>query len=460
VIYRYGTMERTTCDECGVEVKKKNQWRHNKFHKRFETLHPLRRNPRASDGDQKRSTSTNSSREENFVIRRAARRLYTLESVWVPYYAQRAAIRKEFPTLSVRTTEIMQLTTKTVFQRVREELKTAAPYIRKRGLATGVELGAGTATRANLPTPAMEAPLHSQEITSEGDTQSVPEEEELPPPDIEIGDLDDYDSEVITQPTTDQEEVRDRPKNAQAGSPQQKAGAALPGHTSPAATSATALEAKTVQKADRVTDKYTTKKDSHRPQERELCPTLQTPPQPKPDVLKQSVKDMAVELTCRDTAETSRNGDRRDVVRRESTQRVNYQAEKRKRNTAESSSPVCAAQGERDGKKKRSMDKSPVSKRPTGDRPSRTAGERARDEVPVRSRAHRVPSEYTHRSRSTENMNNRRDRYRRDHDWRPNSEVRRGESMDSEMQSYLRRMDLILQKMQRRELPEKMCFRR
>ena len=208
-----------------------------------------------------------------------------------------------------------------------------------------------------------------------------------------------------------------------------------------------------MQKTDRDTKKYTTKKGLHRPQERELCPTLQTLPQPKPDVLKQSMKDMAVELTCKDTAVTSRNGDRRDVVRRESTQRVNYQAEKRKRNTAESSSPVCAAQGERDGRKKRSMDKSPLSKRPTGDRPSRTAGERARDEVPVRSRAHRVHSESTHRSSSTENMTNRRDRYRRDHDWRPNSEVRRGESMDSEMQSYLRRMDLILQKMQRRELP-------
>jgi len=332
-------------------------------------------------------------------------------------------------------------------------MKTAAPYVRRRSLATGVEAGTGTATCTYLPDLVGEVPLHSQEINSEGETQSVHEKEEFPPPDIEIGDIDEYATEVITQPTMGQEEVGDRPNTAQVGSPQQKAGAALPGRISPAATSATALEAMPVQKAGRVTKQYTVKKSSHRPQKRELCPTLKPPPQPTSDVLERPVKDPAVELTSKDTAETSRNGDRSDVVRGESTQRVNYQAEKRKRNTAESSSPVCAAQGERDGRKKRSMDKSPLSKRPTGDRPSRTAGERARDEVPVRSRAHRVPSESTHRSRSTEYMTNRRDRYRRDHDWRPNSEVRRGESMDSEMQSYLRRMDLILQRMKRRELP-------
>ena len=323
VIYRYGTMERSTCGECGVEVKKKNQRRHNKFHRRFKSLRPLRRYPRASDGDQKRSASTISSREENFVIRRAARRLCTLESVWVPYYAQRAVVREEFPALSVRTTEVLQLTTKTVFEHVRDGMKTAAPYVRRRSLATGVEAGTGTATCTYLPDLVGEVPLHSQEINSEGETQSVHEKEEFPPPDIEIGDIDEYATEVITQPTMGQEEVGDRPNTAQVGSPQQKAGAALPGRTSPAATSATALEAMPVQKAGRVTKQYTVKKSSHRPQKRELCPTLKPPPQPTSDVLERPVKDPAVELTSKDTAETSRNGDRSDVVRGESTQRVN-----------------------------------------------------------------------------------------------------------------------------------------
>ena len=396
-------MERNTCDECGAEVKKKNQWRHNKFHRRFETLRPFRRYPRVSDGDQKFSTSTNSSREENYVIRRAARRLCTLESVWVPYYAHRAVIKEEFRALSVRTTEILQLTTKTVFERVRDGMKTAAPYVR-RSFATGVKTGTETALPAIGSQSVMEAPQHSQETTSDAENQSVHEDEEFPPPIIKFGDWDENETEVTTQPTTDQEELGDRPNTAQVGSPQQKTGAALPGRTSPAATSVTALEVKSVQKADRVTKKYTTKKSSHRPQKRELCPTLQPPPQPEPDVLKQSVKDPAVELTCKDTAETSRNEDKRNVVRRESTQRVNYQAEKRKRDTADISSPVCAAQGERGGRKKRSVDRSPASKRLTGEKLDRTAGSRTRDEVPVRPRTQRVRSESAHRSRSAEYM--------------------------------------------------------
>ena len=142
---------------------------------------------------------------------------------------------------------------------------------------------------------------------------------------------------------------------------------------------------------------------------------------------------MAVELTCKDTAETSRNEDRSDVVRGESTQRVNYQAEKRKRNTAESSSPVCAAQGGRDGRKKRSMDKSPVSKRPVGEKLDRTAGEWTRYAVPVRPRAQRVRSESTHRSRSTEYMTYRRDRHTRGHGWRPNPEPGRCVSEDERL---------------------------
>ena len=342
-------------------------------------------------------------------------------------------VREEFPALSVRTTEVLQLTTKTVFEHVRDGMKTAAPYVRRRSLATGVEAGTGTATCTYLPDLVGEVPLHSQEINSEGETQSVHEKEEFPPPDIEIGDIDEYATEVITQPTMGQEEVGDRPNTAQVGSPQQKAGAALPGRTSPAATSATALEAMPVQKAGRVTKQYTVKKSSHRPQKRELCPTLKPPPQPTSDVLERPVKDPAVELTSKDTVETSRNEDRSDVVRGESTQRVNYQAEKRKRKTADLSSPVCAAQGERDGRKKRSMDRSPVSKRPTGERLSRTAGEWARYEVHVRPRAQRVRSESTHRSRSCENLTYRRDRHTRGHGWRPNPEPRRCVSEDERL---------------------------
>jgi len=118
------------CREFDDETYESIPSRHQRAHGTHQADQVSRGRPRVRCGRSQHPDTDDTSLDELAVIRRVARRLYTLNNLGVPCYAQLVIVRKQYPTLAARTRRICQMMSKTIVTTVRNEIRTALPYIR------------------------------------------------------------------------------------------------------------------------------------------------------------------------------------------------------------------------------------------------------------------------------------------------------------------------------------------
>ena len=118
------------CEECDVTILRKNWSRHQRAHGTYQLGQAPRGRPRARCERSQNLDTVESNLDVFAVTRKVARRLYALNCLGVPDYAQDAIVHYEFPILSARERRISQLTSKTTIAAVRNEIRTALPYMK------------------------------------------------------------------------------------------------------------------------------------------------------------------------------------------------------------------------------------------------------------------------------------------------------------------------------------------
>ena len=135
---RRPTVNYKRCEECDITVSKSNWSRHRRAHEVYGGNRVPRGRPRTRCVRSQQLDIHNVSLEKQAIIRMVARRLYTLENLGVPVYAQLAIIHEEFPTLTAHTRQICQTMAKTILSAVKNEIRTALPYMRCHSLGIGI----------------------------------------------------------------------------------------------------------------------------------------------------------------------------------------------------------------------------------------------------------------------------------------------------------------------------------
>ena len=121
--------ETRICNSCGIAINKRNWSRHQRAHAQYggdmeSTLGPQLR-PTCHLRDDGGGAST-----VKWIIRRVMRRLYPLECLNLPDYAQVAVLQCEFPTLTARDRQICLTAVKTLTTAFRNEVRVALPAMR------------------------------------------------------------------------------------------------------------------------------------------------------------------------------------------------------------------------------------------------------------------------------------------------------------------------------------------
>jgi len=192
------------CEECDVLLFKSNWARHLRAH----STHPMRgvqrgRPPLTRCERSQQRDIQGVGIEDQATIRRVARRLYTLENLGVPPYAQMAAVHEEFPALSANTRQICQNMATTIITAVKNEIRTAMPHMRCHTL--GIGRTGRTSTEIKTVTESSSVSLippsgQDTRISNESAYENR-FEDEVQAPQIQLFDTDISDNEVIKSTT-------------------------------------------------------------------------------------------------------------------------------------------------------------------------------------------------------------------------------------------------------------------
>ena len=380
------------CEECDVTILESNWTRHLLAHETYETGQVPRGRPRVRRERSQQRDIDGISLEEQAFIRRVARRLYALQNLGVPDYAQLAIVHQEFPTLTAHTRQVCQTMAKTILTAVKNKIRTALPYI------ICHSLGIGTGRASTEIMPATESSSMSLFSLSGQDTDmnidiSVPTQEEarledeVQPPEIQLLEIDANHNETLPQ------------------TPQLEA-----------STTAPAVE----KKEERIaTTKYERKKRTERGRpttydSTELLPVPQlTRQQPK----KQSDLDIPATQTVKVKSVAARHGDsKKNVSETTSTPETFESATSQKYVT-----PVDVQLKEQ--KERHRVQTSPW--RSTAleygrrDQRPRQHGRELRDHSPSSSRDRKILRRSRERSRLPESTHSRHGNQQNERDWRP-----------------------------------------
>jgi len=193
------------CEECDVTILESNWSRHQRAHGTYEAGQVPRGRPRVRRERSQQRDIDDTSLEEQAVIRRVARRLYALQNLCVPDYAQLAIVHQEFPTLTAHTRQICQTMAKTILVAVKNEIRTALPYIRCHSLGIGAgrtsyeDLLATKSSSTSLIPPSGRASGINIDI-SVPIQEGLRLEDEAQPPEIQLLDSDaNNNNEVLPQ---------------------------------------------------------------------------------------------------------------------------------------------------------------------------------------------------------------------------------------------------------------------
>jgi len=126
---------------------------------------------------------------ERAIIRSAARRLYVLENLGIPPYAQIEALHSEFPTLTAHTRQVFQTAIKTVIDMVKCEMRIALLHTSAKRLNINM-----SASARRMSSAAQLATVTSQTVTvheSSSKTQTSAAHDsclidEIPAPEIQL----------------------------------------------------------------------------------------------------------------------------------------------------------------------------------------------------------------------------------------------------------------------------------
>jgi len=183
-------------------VSRSNWSRHQRAHGIYQLGQAPRGRPRNRCRRSQHLNAAESSLDVFAVTRKVARSLYALNALGVPDYAQDAIVHYEFPVLSARERRISQLTSKTTIAAVRNEIRTALPYMKCHTLGIGTR----PSSSGNLvPSQSSSASMIPPSGCTTGINPGEPAleasrlEDEAPPPQIQLVDSDTINIEVLPQ---------------------------------------------------------------------------------------------------------------------------------------------------------------------------------------------------------------------------------------------------------------------
>ena len=146
------------CEECDDTTHGSKLSRHQRAHGTYEVGQVPSSRPHVRYERSQQRDIDGTSLGEQAIIRRVARRLYTLQNLGVPDYAQLIIVHQEFPTLTANTRRVCQTMAKTTLTAVKNEIRAALPYIRCHSLGIG----------------ARHTPTENVPVTGSSSTSSIP----------------------------------------------------------------------------------------------------------------------------------------------------------------------------------------------------------------------------------------------------------------------------------------------
>ena len=200
-----GVSDYKRCDDCDILIPRKIWRRHRLLH-HSSTSELLSRNarlPHQHGGDKLPSDASRSNLTERAIIRSVARRLYVLENLGIPHYAQIEALHSEFPTLTAHTRQVCQTAIKTVIDMVKCEIRTALPHMSAKRLNIKTSASARRMSPAAQLTTVTSQTVTVHESSSKTQTSAAHEScliDEIPAPEIQLLDTDINENLVEAEP--------------------------------------------------------------------------------------------------------------------------------------------------------------------------------------------------------------------------------------------------------------------